>query len=40
MDKFTDIVAYILSVIITLAIVGIVIGLSIYGLITVWSLIL
>lgn len=40
MDKFTNILANILSAIIILAIAGIVIGLSIYGLITVWSLIL
>lgn len=40
MNKVIEIATYILSIIIILAIAGIVIGLSIYGLITVWSLIL
>jgi len=39
MNKFIEILTYILSIIIILLIAGIVIGLSVYGLITVWSLI-
>lgn len=39
MNKFIDIVANIISVIILLTIAGILIGLSAYGLISVWSLV-
>ncbi|MGW7796848.1 hypothetical protein [Staphylococcus xylosus] len=39
MNKFIVILTYVLSVIIILLIAGIVIGLSVYGFITVWSLI-
>jgi hypothetical protein len=40
MNKFIEILTYILSLLIILLIAGIVIGLSVYGLITVWSLFL
>lgn len=40
MDKFMNIAANVISAIIMILIAGIIIGLSVYGLITVWSLFL